>query len=245
MHGRINFDRQGSNLSQASKTTSFEQPSLAIKETRVVNLLRCAVLGLLLVTTVVVSCGVFLYMRNNEREKFETTFHDSALQVIESFHDTLERSLLALDTMSVGITSVAKATNQSFPFVTVPDFEVRGANFRINSGSPQLLYMPIVTDEQRPQWEEYALANRVQFDKAHANDVRLRKKQDLQFGLTSPDNRILNPDERILVDTGSKEPTVLDDGTNYHPHIWSNGAIDARGDEPEGNGPYLPLWHTR
>ncbi len=239
------ISRKKGGVPQAPKTTSAGQPSLAWKETRVVNLLRCAVLTLLLVTTVVVSCGVFLYMRNNEREKFETTFHDSALQVIESFHDTLDRSLVALDSMSVQITSVAKATNQSFPFVTVPDFEVRGANFRINSGSPQLLYMPIVADEKRAQWEEYSLANRFHVDKAYANDMRLRKKQDLRFGLTFPDNRILNSDERILSVVGSKEPTVLDDGTNYHPHIWSNGAIDPRGDEPEGNGPYLPLWHAR
>jgi len=59
--------------------------------------------------------------------KFKTAFQDSALQVIELFHDTLESNSLALDTMSK--TSLAKATNQLLPFVTMLDFKVWGANF--------------------------------------------------------------------------------------------------------------------
>jgi len=226
-------------MSKKVETKTNAKESLAGKQTQVVNLLCCAVLALLMVTTIVVLCGVFFYMHNHERETFETTFQDSAFQVIEAFHDTLECNLGALDTLSVGITSYAKATNQSLPFLTIPDFERRGCNFRIDSGAPVLMYLPVITDEMRTQWEEYAMANRFQFDESYTNDVRLRMQQDKQYGLTSSDSRALQ------AEVGNRTETVLDDGTGYHPKIWSNGAVVPRGDEPEGSGPFLPLWQTR
>jgi hypothetical protein len=39
--------------------------------------------------------------------------------------------------------------------------------------------------------------------------------------------------------------TILDDGTGFHPKIWRVGAILSPGDEPEGSGPFLPLWQRR
>ena len=70
--------------------------SLAKAETRSVSILRIAVISVLLLTAGIVSVGVFLYTRNEERTNFTTHFEDSALQVLESFHETVQRNLLSL-----------------------------------------------------------------------------------------------------------------------------------------------------
>jgi len=235
------------------------------RETQMVHWLRCIVLALLLMTMCLVSGGIFVYTRNHEIQRFETVFADSAFQVMESFHDTLEQSMLSLDALSVSITSLAKATNQTFPFVTIPDFEVRGANTRIQSGSHILYYFPLVTDENRVAWEDYAMQHRSHADVAFARDTYMRQQQDLALGITptapTPLNNTNNTQgsnssnnstngnnqSQVVLATESTNPnlTILEDGTGYHPHIWSNGGVDPLGDLPKGQGPYLPGWQKR
>jgi len=41
--------------------------------------------------------------------------------------------------------------------------------------------MPVVTDKRVAQREESGLADHIQFDEANANDLRLRRKKDLQI----------------------------------------------------------------
>jgi hypothetical protein len=149
--------------------------------------------------------------------------------------------------MSNAITTYAKNANLTFPFVTIPDFELHGSHLRVQSGSHIVRWTPLVTDETREAWEEYALKNRYQIDQAYENDVFFRSKQDSEFGLQPEPNRQLqqkNDDESPTKDV-QLNMTVLDDGTNYHPKIWKNSAQEALGDEPEGGGPYLPDWQRR
>jgi len=224
------------------------------RETRIVHWLRCIVFTLLLLTMCLVSGGIFVYTRHHEIQRFETVFADSAFQVMESFHDTLEQSMLSLDALSVTITSLAQATNQTFPFVTIPDFEVRGANTRIQSGSHILYYFPLVTDENRVAWEDYAMQHRSHADVAFSRDTYMRQQQDLSLGITPTSPTPLNitnntqgsnSSSKNTTEPKSPNMTILEDGTAYHPHIWSNGAIDPLGDLPQGQGPYLPGWQRR
>ena len=41
-------------------------------------------------------------------------------------------------------------------------------------------------------------------------------------------------------DNSNGGPTILDDGTGFHPKVWN-----FKGDEVNGNGPYIPLWQRR
>jgi hypothetical protein len=87
--------------------------------------------------------------------------------------------------------------------------------------------LPLVTDETRVAWEEYALINRSQIDEAFLEDLKRREKQDEEFGLTNTSStgiRMLQP---------SQQESILDDGTEYYPRIWSNGGIGPARDEPE------------
>jgi hypothetical protein len=213
--------------------------TLARKETKVVHVLRVLVLLLLFVTATLTSVGVYLYTSNEEKQHFEVEYQFNAERIIESFHDSVVRRLGAINSMATAITSYAIDTNQTFPFVTVPNFEIRGSDLRIQADAATVQWTPLVTDETRVAWEDYALENRYQVEISFQEDSQQRKKQDNEFGLTNA----TGTSDRMLQQ--SQQLTILDDGTGYHPSIWSVGAVSPRGDEPEGSGPYLPLWQSR
>jgi hypothetical protein len=224
-----------------SQETSCEPhyETLARKETKRVNVLRALVLVLLLVATTLTSVGVYRYTSNEEKHNFEVAYQANAERIIESFHDAVVGRLGAINSMATAITSYALDTKQTFPLVTIPHFEIKGSDLRVQANAAVINWMPLVTDDTRVAWEEYALAQRSQVDEAFQEDAKRRVKQDSEFGLanaTSTDDRMLQQ---------SQQETILDDGTGYHPSIWSNGAIRPRGDEPERSGPYLPLWQRR
>ena len=253
---------QSSNSSQAGGAALTE--SLARKETRVVNILRVAVLVVLVSTAALVSAVVYQYTKNEEHENFVTNFEQSAAQVVESFHGVVERNMAAIATLSTTITSYAKNTNSSFPFVTVPDFELLGADLRITSSSHLIYYCPKITNDNRLPWEEYALENRF-LANHYRREEAFRVQQDIEFGYISPERAFELEEQQQEQNSPNNEtdsgherrdlqqesesppqpPTMLDDGTNYHPRIWSNGAVNPLGDEPEGSGPFFALWQQR
>ena len=215
-----------------------DDKTLAGKETKAVHVLRVVVLMLLLVIAALASTGVYFYTKEDEKEKFEADFHMNALRIIESFHSSVERRLGAVNSMATAITSHARDTNQNFPFVKVPDFEQRGADIRVQAGSVVIHWMPLVEDEDREKWEEYSAGHRFDVNERFEIEAELRRKQDAQYGLL-----VNETGSRLLQQ--SQGATTLDDGTGFHPKIWSNGAITKMGDEPQESGPYLPLWQSR
>jgi hypothetical protein len=242
----LSFDRgcEGSSrfngdLLEKQKTANKDCETVARRETKAVNVLRALLLVLLLVTATLASMGVYFYTSNDEKQDFEANYKANAHRIIGSFHDAVERRLGATNSMATAITSYALDTKQTFPFVTVPNFEIRGSDLRVQADAIIVHWLPLVTDETRTAWEEYALTNRAQIDEAFEQDTIRRKRQDDEFGLTNSSGT----GSRILQQ--SQKETILDDGTGYHPRIWSNGATSPRGDEPKGRGPFLPLWQRR
>ncbi|CAB9528965.1 respiration control sensor protein ArcB [Seminavis robusta] len=227
------------------------------KETIVINCLRFAVLAVLIVTAAVLAAGIYHYTRNDERENFMAHFEDSANLVMDSFHDTIERNIGSVSAMSSGITSYALQqqanTNQSFPFVTIPHFEVLGSHLRVQAGSHIVHYMPVVTEEMRPAWEEYAMEHRHHIDDSFAMDRYYQSRQDMEFGI---EQQAPNQQQQQTNNQGSRRRlqqdetteqekfpmTILDDESNFHPKIWRNQAVTTPGDEPDGGGPYIPQW---
>jgi len=239
--GKDSVERRGGGpktiFSRTVKSVLPDADAIGAAETKEINVLRVVTLILLLAIAALASCGVYFYTANYENEKFEDTFRTDAQQIINSFHDAVERRLGAINFMADSITSHALSSGEQFPKVTLPNFEVLGSNMRVQADALIVHWMPLVTDENRLEWEEFAVANRTQIDEAFDEDARLRNNQDEEFGFTVDSNgRALQAQNNL---------TVLDDGTGYHPRIWSNGSVRPRGDEVEGGGPYLPLWQYR
>ena len=233
---RTNGDLQ----KRTNKDCGIDYKTLAKRETKAVNVLRVLVLVLLFVAATLTSVGVYFYLSNEETQNFESGYQANAQRIVESFHDAVERRLGAINSMATAITSYSLDAKQTFPFVTIPNFEIFGSDLRIQADSSGITWLPLVTDETRDAWEEYALINRSQIDEAYLEDAKQREKQDAEFGLT---NSSSNTGVRMLQQP--QQGTNLNDGRGFKPRIWSIGSISPPGVEPEGSGPYLPLWQVR
>jgi hypothetical protein len=61
--------------------------------------------------------------------------------------------------LSASITSTAVMTGAVFPNLTLPHFEISGGYVNGFGGIVATAYAPIITDEKRKQWEDYAASN--------------------------------------------------------------------------------------
>jgi hypothetical protein len=216
--------------------------TLAKKETKIANVLRLVFTFLLVATALLSSALIFVFATRDETDRFEADYQANALKIIDSFHDAVELRLGSINSLANSITSHALATNQTFPFVTIPDFEIRGSDLRVQAGTMVLYWTPLVTDETRAAWEVYAFKNRAQINVAFDEESRRLKRQDDFFDLVARNISVTAPLAQPQI-----PGTILDDGTGYHPSIWFSGRLgDAtEGDAPEGSGPFLPYWQRR
>ncbi|CAB9503573.1 Receptor-type guanylate cyclase gcy [Seminavis robusta] len=215
--------------------------NLAASETKTVCMLRFLVMALLVTGTTVVLVGVYLFSSQAEQKDFEDGFNIHASQLIESFGFAVERKMVAIGVLATSLTSYAQATGAEFPFVTLPDFAARGADIRVLAGVVGMHYCPMVTDEKRLKWEEYAFMHRFQINENFAQDNFLREEQDDYFDSILYGTNISgdNPNRRLQKGGGPEDnPNILKDGTGFNLRIHNPTG------QPEinGTGPYFPSW---
>jgi hypothetical protein len=215
-----------------------ERRTLGRKENKAVSMLRVIVFLVLSITAATVAIGVFRYIANDQQSNFEADFDANAARLLESFHESVERKLEAVDALAVTITSHALYSGSTWPNVTLPDFAVRTANTRILADCVGLQFYPLVTDETRAGWEAYAIENRDLYDYQFAEDYMQQALQDARFNRTARANaraRYLQqkPAEPVEYDiAGLPIPNQI---VNLQP----DGSLFP---SPQGSGPYLPIW---
>jgi hypothetical protein len=221
--------------------SEHEFASLAKRETHQVKILRWLVLVLLLTTATLSAVGVYYFTKNLEKNNFEADYQVNALKIIESFQEHVARKLGAINSLATAITSYALDTQQNFPMVTIPNFAMRGSDLRVQADAVIIHWMPLVTNETRSAWEDYAFKHRFQIDEEFAEDKRQRTAQDAFFGMSEEETSggKVGGSRRLE----EKLKMTVDNQTGYHHKIWSNGAITPQGDVPDdARGPFLPLW---
>lgn len=162
---RSSFQSNGTTTETALKHISAlheaddSAEAFANRESRAVSWLRLVVLAVLVTCAACTAVAVYYYTRNSEYQAFEASFVSDAAKVMEAVGATLYVSLGAVDSYVVGMVSLARATNQSWPFVTVPDAAVRFAKLRSLSKAVVVQQAHFVTLAQRPEWENYTLTH--------------------------------------------------------------------------------------
>jgi hypothetical protein len=141
----------------------------------------------MLVTAIGVSLATFYYSRGVEEENFEAEFDSVAGVSLRSFADAIESKLSAMDSVSSGITSHALRSGETFPNVTIPDWEVKGATLRTQTDGIFLFWLPLVTDENRRGYEEYTKLNQGHLFQSYVAEEGFRARQDSCFGLGGED----------------------------------------------------------
>jgi hypothetical protein len=133
-----------------------ESAAIAHKETKAVGRLKLVVLAVLIVSAVAVSITVHSYIKKSEEKVFVGEFADDANKVLESIGSTIDKTLRAFDSVEVAFQTIVAATNQTWPFVTIPNFARIMANVLALSDAIHIDLIPVVDPSLRDEWEEYA-----------------------------------------------------------------------------------------
>ncbi|CAB9513943.1 Receptor-type guanylate cyclase gcy [Seminavis robusta] len=246
------FENEG--LADGNDASAEERRNLARTETRRVFVLKTVIFVVLILATIATSVAVFSYARSEEDADFEHEFESHATKVFQSFHGAVYRKLGVLDTFSTSITLFALENNLTFPFVTLPFYELRGQATRALAEGIRLDYMPLVTDALRPVWEEYAQQNQGWLDAAVKQDAELRRRQDERFGIETvevePEGNTAAPEPVAATNVNSSMVVVetsalfATGSNNYNDRIYGKFGKMVTKVEEEGAGPFLPIWQV-
>jgi hypothetical protein len=139
----------------------------------------------------------------------------------------------------VTFTAFAQEINSTWPFVTMNDFQERAASTRSLSGAYKVEILPIVTDQDRAEWEAYSVANKDWLDQGRAYQSKYHigassRHLQLQSGdavtgnvvlnFTAGASSISNISNRIFtLDSNSK--VVVDPGPGPYYPVWQSSPI--------------------
>ena len=245
---RRQYPSAPSSVSQSKKTKICNMEQTVFFRSRKI---RYVVLSTLFLLSLGAAIGVYFYIWIDEKYEFRTNFDIVSNEIVTNFELSVERKLNAINTISTSITSYAITSNQSFPFITIPDYAVRGSNVRILADALVIHWLPLVSNDNHHLWEQYALQNRYHINDSYQQDQMLRHQQDVDFELvkdTDEDDEKEEKDEEKpqsspagAEEGGSPDPYTLTDGTGYHTKIWDFGTHVPK---ENGTGPYLPFWQT-
>eukprot|EP00934_Nitzschia_sp_Nitz4_P006775 Nitzschia sp. Nitz4//scaffold127_size64804//37229//39533//NITZ4_006180-RA/size64804-augustus-gene-0.59-mRNA-1//-1//CDS//3329534762//6765//frame0 len=132
---------------------------LAAEESKRVFMTRLLVLLVLLGVAIGVSLVVFFTTHQTEIESFEHGFETAAAKIAEGFVEGGRRRIAAIESFSAQLTSYAESSNSSWPYVALPDFERKATYVRELSQVQTLTFIPIVTKEDKGEWERFSIQN--------------------------------------------------------------------------------------
>ena len=80
--------------------------------------------------------------------------------IVSSAEQNIEGVFGQLHSMAITTTSLAKSTNQIWPFVVVPDFEKRAEAVSSLAYASMIMLAPIVPSSERAEWNSFSSKNR-------------------------------------------------------------------------------------
>jgi hypothetical protein len=125
------------------------------RESQVVPIVRILFIIVLVASMACTATAVYQTMTKAETDTFHLSFVSDSNDVIESVGETLYTSLGAVDSYLVSLVSMARSTNQSWPYVSMPDASVRLAKLRSLSKAFSVMQAHFVTLDEKATWENY------------------------------------------------------------------------------------------
>jgi hypothetical protein len=158
--GQENTGRSTSSCESRSEArdTSYKfsrREELSSKETRAVTKLKLLVFGSLFCSMVAVALVEYFLTSQAEQDGFELLFNDYANKLLGNIGKKVEMTMEASDAFITSVTSYAAHTNQTWPYVVIPDFSVRAEKVRSLCGAVYVNTYHSVEDEQRKEWENF------------------------------------------------------------------------------------------
>lgn len=153
-------------------------------------------------------------------------FGDYATEIADIAHYEAASFVGALRSMSATITSTAISENLTFPYVTVPHFEVHGVLNNNVSKAMQVSFAPLIKHHEKTEWESYASLNQGWIDEGLALGIG-SKQQHVKNGTSmAPISPWIHQ-----VDKDGKKNIQMEQTAKFGP--WSYAPVWQQAPAPE------------
>jgi hypothetical protein len=220
---------------------------MTLKETRAVTNLKLLVFGSLFFSMIAVVLSAYFFTAQGENHNFEVNFYDDANKILGSMGLNLQRIMDVSDAFITSITSYAARTNQTWPYVVIPDFYVTAEKIRSLCGAVYIGTYHVVQNDQRKEWENFtAMAGTKMVDDAIAT---IAEYNDMDWPISSN-----HTEWNVIFDYTEydKENKVGAQHVIYYRELFVNPTnmffllIVQQGEEGASyDGPYLPIWQIQ
>jgi hypothetical protein len=152
---QLSDDAEGASVQAAESSNT----NIAKKETQEVYHLKIIVLSILFVSAIVTATCVYVFISKKEEGICVEQFQNNAAKVLDAVGNSIDQTLIPMDSLAVDLVSHARASNSPWPFVTLPEFGLRMSKSLPLTDAMMIQYLPLVQPWQRADWEKYVSRN--------------------------------------------------------------------------------------
>jgi hypothetical protein len=145
-------DAHSTNIDEIERLEEEEDKIAASLLARLRNIVIMGLVLLMLATT----SAVYAFGVGQKSASFREKFRREGARTIDSIQSSLSRKIVALDSLSATLTTMAEIQNFTWPFVTLPQSNKLLSHYHHLLGDTVLVVCPIVATEQQSLWEAYA-----------------------------------------------------------------------------------------
>ena len=166
--GSYAYSHHSSSMAETKGTGEDEEEDegkeqFAKKENKAVLRLRLLVFDFLIVATIAISLIVYFTTTGAERNEYENQYESASQSVIQAFHDIASDNLAAAAGMGLDIAVHGEESSTGWPYVTLSRFQERTATPMSQSGALYLQVNPMVSLDNRQEWEQYTTGEDAQW----------------------------------------------------------------------------------
>lgn len=125
------------------------------------NVRRARILvGIAFVTcAAAITCAVYFFTKQSDQYAFENEYEGYVKDIKALVRWEVRYNFALMEQLSASVTIAAHLKGSTFPNHTEPQFEITGGFVDGMGGIMSGGFAPIITSEEREQWEEYSVAN--------------------------------------------------------------------------------------
>jgi hypothetical protein len=146
---------------------SGDHLKIAQRENQAVIIWKIVVMSAMILITIGVSIGVFVYVDSKEHEAFESDFEDDTFKIFSDLGEGIVQRFSQLDHMAIDMVSYANTSGSEWPYVTMPDYAVRASKTRRSTGAVAMetfYYInatdtSLLADKGRQEWQNFSREN--------------------------------------------------------------------------------------
>jgi hypothetical protein len=230
--GSASEPNEGDEMNPTQKDQVKEVQNMAKKETSNMRFWKAMVFLTILTIATTISSGTWIFLKGEEDENFK----DSYTSLTNTIRDSVfvhKRDLFStMRSCSDSITGAAIATNSTFPFVTVPTFEILGHSVRQQSGAEMIIFTPKIQADELTSWEEYAIANEGWYEDSKKLAISSTERTSVLTDYMSGSIPTFVYDTSVEVMIGNLTPTPIENHPFYpmwqlSPPPFTPGALKA------------------